>query len=249
MPMPNKTASSAPNRKPATTPPPTPPAAPSRGRHSADGKGVGVLIRLILGAGITLVAAAIAAALGGPSWFLPAVVAGVFFTFMIAQRSVPGIGYKLLSFSMCHPAGFFLAASFLSPAVSWPFTSLFNLIPGHQADGVGTVLLVLGYVFMAIDGLRRGPDTYAVWAGVILPCLSGTIGGSFGHWLLHYGNDLRDWITGHTAPTIGNMSMFALGLLFFMPMLYFRHCYHQTVRPGNGYAKWLFRQARVQVRG
>jgi hypothetical protein len=243
MPMPTKSGSTA--RKPATTTPPTPPAGP---RHSTSGKGVGVLIRLIIGAGITLVFTVIAAALGGPDWATPALVVGVFFSFMIAQRSVPGIGWKLLSFTCCHPAGFFLAASFLSLMVSWPFTKLFNLIPGHRADGIGNAVILLGYVFMIIDGLRRGPDTYAVWAGVLLPCLSGTIGGSFGRWLLHYGNDLRDWITAHTAPAVGNMSMFALGILFFVPMLYFRHCYHEKVRPGNGYTKWLFRHARTMVR-
>ncbi len=244
MPLPNKTSN---GNRPATNPPPAPPAAanrPGAARHSANTKMSGKVVRLVIGAALTVALVIAGTAFFGGDGAAWGAGVGAFLTFMILQKSVPGIGWKMAAFTMCHPAGFFFAASFMSTVVSSPFTWVFNRIPGHQTQGLGIILILLGYAGMIIEGLRKGPDAYATWAGAILPCLSGAIGGSFGTWLLHYGKDLRDYITAHTVPTFGEVSVFALALLFFVPMLYFRHCYYQSVNPGNGRTRRLYRWVR-----
>jgi hypothetical protein len=247
MAIPPKTGTGSGTTAPTRPTRPTPAATAGGARHSRNNTRNPMLFRAAIGAALTIVLIIVGTALfqsTGASW---GAGIGAFLTFMIMQKNVPGIGWKMASFTFCHPAGFFFAASFMSTVISAPFTWIFDRIPGNQTHGLGIVLVVIGYAAMVVDGLRRGPDMYAVWAGVLLPCLSGAIGGSFGTWLLHYGKDLRDYITAHTVPTFGDISVFALALLFFLPMLYCRHVYHEKVREGDGYARRFYRWARSKA--
>lgn len=105
---------------------------------------------------------------------------------------------------------------------------------GHvTAHDILIPIIVIGYALMIFDMFRRkagkkGPDGFAYWAALLLPCLSHAVSGKFGRFVLGYGDTVRNHVGAWTAGWLGDMSVFGIGLFFFGLMLMARHFVHES---------------------
>lgn len=88
-------------------------------------------------------------------------------------------------------------------------------IIGFFPDWVAPVALVLGGIWMALDGiLDAEPNRPAVWLAILLPSVGQGVNGSWGRQFHQWGADMNASMTAHMGEALGTGSLVATAAIF-----------------------------------